>query len=72
MDINNNSEGYAGKIVIISGWRNVGKTSFCRKMCSICLNEGLLVKGVLSPSRFENGNKTGIYALDLSGGEPRL
>ena len=37
-----------------------------------CLNAGLRVRGVLSPARFVNGKKTGIYALDLGSDERRL
>lgn len=59
-------------ILVVSGWRNVGKTTFCLKAVEQYRKAGLKVGGLLSPGRFENHKKNGAFAVDLSSRESRL
>ncbi|HTX78151.1 MAG TPA: nucleoside-triphosphatase [Longilinea sp.] len=61
-----------GAILVVTGGREVGKTTFCRKVIGYYRGEGKSVSGLLSPARFENGKKTGILAVALETNEQRL
>jgi nucleoside-triphosphatase THEP1 len=61
-----------GTILVVTGWRGVGKTTYCQKAVEQYQKAGLKVSGLLSPGRFENGQKNGIFAIDLSSHESRL
>jgi nucleoside-triphosphatase len=61
-----------GKIVVVTGWRNVGKTSYCQRAVDTYRAAGRTVSGLLSPGRFDQGQKTGFLALDLQSQETRL
>ena len=61
-----------GKILVITGGRGVGKTTFCQKVIEATRASGLKVAGLLSPGRYENQKRNGIFAVDLAGGEFRL
>lgn len=60
------------KIWIISGDREAGKTSFCRKIILEARSQGFSPAGVLSPAVFTNGIKTAIEAEDIASGQKRL
>lgn len=62
----------AGSILVISGWRGVGKTSFCMQAVEKMKQQGSSVAGILSPARFEGSVKTGIYSVKITNGESRL
>jgi nucleoside-triphosphatase THEP1 len=61
-----------GNILVITGWRGVGKTTYCRKLFERYRKTGLNVSGLLSPGRFDNNQKNGFFAVDLSTSETRL
>ena len=61
-----------GNILVISGWRGVGKTALCQKVAARAQRLGRRVAGLLSPGRFVEGKKTGIFAATLATGETRL
>jgi len=60
------------RLVMVTGWRGAGKTSFCRKMAEILHTSGRGVGGILSPGVFASHVKTAIQAQDLRSGESRL
>ncbi len=60
------------KIQVISGWRGAGKTTLCRRLVETARSAGWDVAGVLSPARFESGQKTGIEVEHLRHGKRRL
>jgi nucleoside-triphosphatase THEP1 len=61
-----------GSLLVITGPRDAGKTSFCRELAETWQAEGLITSGILSPGRFYAGKKTGYFALDLFSGESHL
>lgn len=61
-----------GTILVISGKRTIGKTTYCRKMIEKSCQAGLKVAGLLTPGRFEENKRTGIFAIDLASNESRL
>jgi nucleoside-triphosphatase THEP1 len=68
----------SGEIMVITGWRDVGKTSYCQRAVEAYRAAGRTVSGLLSPGRFEqcldrlDNRKTGFFAHDLRSGERRL
>lgn len=61
-----------GTIRVVSGWRGVGKTTYCQQVVEQFRIAGLKVSGLLSPARFENHQKTGIFAVDLHSRQSQL
>jgi nucleoside-triphosphatase THEP1 len=61
-----------GKVFIISGGKSSGKTALCTALVEEARKLGWDVQGLLSPSKVENVDKTGVYVEDLSSGEQRL
>ncbi len=61
-----------GNILVITGWRGVGKTSYCQQAADKCQRAGLRVAGLLSPARFDQQQKNGIFALDLKSRKTQL
>lgn len=55
-------------IFILSGQREVGKTTFLKHLLAAVPKDKIDCAGLLSPAVFENGQKTGIDLLDLRGG----
>ncbi|MHC1781335.1 MAG: nucleoside-triphosphatase [Anaerolineaceae bacterium] len=72
MDIETTFLQPAGSILVITGRQNAGKTAYCLTLVEGWRQAGLKTAGILSIGRFENGEKTGFHAHDLSGGESRL
>ena len=60
------------EIVVVTGWRNVGKTNYCKQAVSVYRTAGLSVAGLLSLGRFDGKQKTGFFAFDIASGESRL
>ncbi len=60
------------QIFLISGEPGSGKTSLVINLLSEINKLGIKNSGIYSPARFENGTKTGIYAVDLSTGNKEL
>jgi nucleoside-triphosphatase THEP1 len=60
-----------GQIVIVTGTLGVGKTTYCANEATAVQTAGRDVAGVLSPARFNGGQKVGIDGVDLRSGERR-
>lgn len=60
-----------GRITIISGERNSGKTLLCLVLKDILIDSGRKVSGVISPGFYKDGRKIGILAENGSSGERR-
>lgn len=60
-----------GKLIIVSGWRGSGKTTFCRKVIAAAQEIGWQAAGVLSPAKFKNAQKSEILIEDITTGEQR-
>ena len=60
------------KILLISGWRGVGKTLLCQRLVTAARAAGWDVAGLLSPARVVAGEKTGIEVEDLRSGQQYL
>lgn len=58
-----------GVVVLISGWRRVGKTTLLQTLRAAALEAGLRMGGFLSPARFVNGVRTGIDVMDAATGD---
>lgn len=61
-----------GQILAVTGGRNVGKTTYCQRAVETFRAAGFTVSGLLSPGRFDQGQKTGFFVRDLRSGETRL
>ncbi len=66
-------------IRVVSGWRGVGKTTWCRRLVARGRARGLACAGLLSPARFAASAdlggpvvKTGIEVEDVRTGQRRL
>ena len=62
----------AYQILVISGWRGVGKTTLCQRLVASARDAGWEVSGLISPARVERNLKTGIVVEDLRTGQRRL
>ncbi len=58
-----------GTILLVSGWRKVGKTTLLLTLRAAAHEAGLRVGGFLSVARVEDGAKTGIDLLDAATGD---
>lgn len=58
--------------VIVTGSSGSGKTAYCQQVIAAAKFAGWHIAGLLSPPRFAGGQKTGIFALDLTSGATRL
>lgn len=65
------SNGIKPGLVLITGPRGSGKTSWCMELIGRARSFGLRPGGLISPAVFENEQKTGIDLLDLTTGERR-
>jgi nucleoside-triphosphatase THEP1 len=61
--------GERGAIILVSGWRQVGKTTLLLSLRERALDAGQRVGGFLSVARFEDGAKTGIDLMDAAFGD---
>ena len=52
--------------IIITGALGTGKTTLCQIISEKVSSAGLEIKGLISPAVFENHQKVGIDAVDLS------
>lgn len=64
-------DGGRGRIVILSGGRGAGKTSWCLALANIARELGLAVAGLVSPAVFREGRKIAIDLRDLRDNETR-
>jgi len=58
-----------GEINLITGERDVGKTTLCSELAENLINLGYSVAGIVSPGIYRNNVKIGISALDIKSGE---
>ena len=58
-------------LVLITGLRGSGKTTYCAEIASLAINYGFSVGGILCPAVIEGKNKVGIDQLNISTGEQR-
>ncbi|MBN1993764.1 MAG: hypothetical protein JW953_13775 [Anaerolineae bacterium] len=63
--------GVAPSLFIITGERNVGKTTFCRYLVKLAQETGRQVAGILSLPVFEHNQKVAIAAQNLRTGQRR-
>ncbi len=59
------------QIIVVTGLRGGGKTSWCSRLADLAQGQGLHVQGILSPGSYQGGRKIGIEVLDLESGERR-
>lgn len=59
----------SGAVILVSGWRQAGKTTVLLAVREAAIRAGLSAGGFLSVARFEDGVKTGIDLLDAASGE---
>jgi len=57
------------QLIVVTGLRGAGKTSWCIQLADTAKDHGLNVQGILSPGIFKGGQKIGIAARDLATGE---
>lgn len=60
-----------GQLIVLSGGRGAGKTSWCLALTCLARRRGLTVAGLVSPAAFCDGCKTAIDLQDLGSGETR-
>ncbi len=61
-----------GNIIFLTGERDSGKTIICEQVIKKISSECKTITGVISPGRYEDSKKTGIYCLDIASGEKKL
>lgn len=61
----------SSNILVLTGKRGDGKTTFCGALAEQAIVAGWNVAGLLSPGIFKDGVKTGILTQDLRTGEAR-
>ena len=57
------------KLMLVTGLRGAGKTTWCSKLAKVAKEQGLKVSGILSPGIFMGKRKIGIAVKDLTTGE---
>ncbi|MEM5775115.1 MAG: nucleoside-triphosphatase [Anaerolineaceae bacterium] len=62
-------EKYTGRVLLITGERNSGKTLLCKRMIEIARRANWQIKGLLSPAILKGDQKTGIGVEDLYTGK---
>lgn len=60
-----------GNIVLVSGLRQTGKTTWCRALVEHARDAGIAAAGLLAPAVFDGRHKSAIDQLDLRTGEIR-
>ena len=60
-----------GRIILLSGESELGKTTLCLKLVDMLKAIPLVVNGVVCPPVYEGSTKTGIDILTLKSGEKR-
>ena len=61
----------SGKIIILTGDIQSGKTSLCQELAQKAKEEGIQLAGLLSPGVFHEGKKSGIDVINLNNWEQR-
>lgn len=63
---------YLGKIVVITGEKNSGKTGFCNNLIQALISEDIETRGLISPGMYEGNKKIGVYCQDIHSKEKKL
>jgi nucleoside-triphosphatase len=58
-------------LIIVTGDRGAGKTTFCTRLIELARSAGKSIGGVVSPAVFGQGEKIGIDVIDLHTNERR-
>jgi nucleoside-triphosphatase len=66
------SPNFSPEIILVSGWRGVGKTTLCLRLIEAARSAAWDVAGLASPARVEGSEKTGILVDELRTGQRRL
>ncbi len=61
-----------GKLIILTGKRGAGKSTFCSVLIAHFKKEGWRVRGLYSPGLFVDGDKKAIEVVNLENNERRL
>ncbi len=59
------------QLLLITGLSGIGKTTWCTRLVNQARQQGMEIRGVLSPAIFEGGRKTGIGLVNLETDERR-
>ncbi len=59
------------QLILVTGFSGSGKSTWCAELDGQARQQGLTVRGLLSPAVFVDGRKVGIDMVDLSSGERR-
>ena len=59
-----------GKLIILTGQTGIGKSSICRRVCTLASEKGYRISGILSPPLYDDsGLKVGFLAEKIPDGE---
>lgn len=61
-----------GRMIIITGWRGAGKTTFCKGIVTLAEQTDWQTGGLLSHAVFESGQKNAIEVEDLKSKKRRI
>ena len=61
-----------GKVVLVVGDKNSGKTTYLQNILTRCKNKGYKVGGLLGPGTLKNGTKYSYHLMDVQSGKLRL
>jgi nucleoside-triphosphatase len=53
-----------GNILVVTGPRGVGKSTYCQERIQAYRQDGRKITGLLTPGRFDDGQKTGYFVVD--------
>lgn len=60
-----------GKVLVLSGPRGAGKSTYCLQIVDAARKKGLHAAGVICPAQVVDGHKVGFEVLDVQTGERR-
>jgi nucleoside-triphosphatase THEP1 len=61
-----------GNIIFLTGERNSGKTFACEQVIKKMSGVFKAITGVISPGRYEDNKKIGIYCINIASGDKKL
>lgn len=61
-----------GKVVLVVGDKNSGKTTYLKDIINRCKEKGYQVGGLLGPGTIKNGTKYSYHLMDVQSGKRRL
>lgn len=63
---------FSGNIILLTGERDSGKTIVCEQVLNKISGTLKTITGVISPGRYEDNKKTGIYCINIANGDKNL